>query len=144
MLSYLVKRTHPETSYAVHQCARLYNYPKCTHGKAVKRIVRQLLVTTRNDSITKEETQGIVFKPDKTRSIDKYVHVSFDGKWNAEWSNKPTSFMLRTEYEILYVKCPTILCSRLETKILLSTTESDYIALSQSMRDVILLMKVLR
>ena len=42
-----------------------------------------------------------------------------------------------------YANCPIIWSSKLQTEIALSTTESEYIALSQSLRDVIPLMGLL-
>ena len=52
--------------------------------------------------------------------------------------------MSRTGYVINYANCPIIWCSKLQTEIALSTTESEYIALSQSLRDVLPLMKLLK
>ena len=52
--------------------------------------------------------------------------------------------ILRTGYDISYASCPIIWCSKLMTDILLSTTESEYTALSLSMRDVILIMELLK
>ena len=51
--------------------------------------------------------------------------------------------MSRTGYVILFANCPIIWSSKLQTEIALSTTESEYIALSQSLRDVIPLMGLL-
>ena len=51
--------------------------------------------------------------------------------------------MSRTGYVILYANCQIIWSSKLQTEIALSTTESEYIALSQSLRDVIPLMGLL-
>ena len=44
----------------------------------------------------------------------------------------------------MYANCPIIWCSKLQTEITLSTTESEYVALSQSLRDVIPLLDLLR
>jgi len=52
--------------------------------------------------------------------------------------------MSRTGYVISYANCPIIWCSKLMTEIALSTTESEYMALSLSMRDVIPLMELLK
>ena len=52
--------------------------------------------------------------------------------------------MSRTGYMILYAGCPIIWCSKLQTEIALSTTESEYIALSNSLRDVIPLINLLQ
>ena len=52
--------------------------------------------------------------------------------------------MSRTGYVVLYANCPIIWCSKLQTEISLSTTEAEYIALSQSLRDVIPLIGLLK
>ena len=52
--------------------------------------------------------------------------------------------MSRTGYVIMFARCPIIWCSKLQTEIALSTNESEYIALSQSLRDVIPLIELLR
>jgi len=43
----------------------------------------------------------------------------------------------------MYVGCPIIWVSKLETEVALSTTEAEYIALSQAMRDLIPLLGIL-
>ena len=92
MLNYLVNCSHPELSFAVHQCARFCNDPKKCHEQAVKRILRYLINTTRTGD------QGIIFRPDKTKSIDCYVDASFAGEWNTAWHDEPSSVMSRTGY----------------------------------------------
>ena len=52
--------------------------------------------------------------------------------------------MSRTGYVIKYANCNIIWCSKLQTEIALSTTESEYITLSQSLRDTLPLMELLR
>ena len=144
MLNYLVNCTHPELSFAVHQCARFCNDPKRVHEQAVKRIIRYLLSTQSSFTGRDKAPQGILFKPDKTKSIDTYVDASFAGEWNTSWSDEPSSVMSRTGYVILYANCPIIWSSKLQTEIALSTTESEYITFSQSLPDVITLIGMLR
>ena len=138
MLNYLVSCTQPDLAYSVHQCARFCGQPKRSHEQAVKRVLRYLQFLKRNNS------QGIVFRPDKSKSIDTFVDASFAGEWNTEWSDEPSSVMSRTGYVICYANCPVIWSSKLQTEIALSTTESEYIALSQSLRDVLPLIGLLR
>ena len=45
--------------------------------------------------------------------------------------------MSRTGYVIKYANWPVLWCSKVQSEIDLSTTETDYIALRQSMREVI-------
>ena len=44
----------------------------------------------------------------------------------------------------MYANCPIIWCSKLQTQIALSTTEVEYIAISQSLQDTIPMMHLLR
>ena len=137
-LNYLVNCTHPDLSYAVHQCARFSNDPKHIHEQAVKRIIRYLLYLKRKEML------GTKFYPDKSKSLEIFTDASFAGDWNQEWSEEPTSVMSRTGYLIKYSNCNIIWCSKLQTEIALSSTESEYVALSQSLRDGIPLMELLR
>ena len=52
--------------------------------------------------------------------------------------------MSRTGYAILYANCPIIWSSKLQSEITLSTTEAEYVALSQSLRDTLPLIQLLR
>ena len=132
MLNYLVNCTHPELAFAVHQCARFCNNPKRIHEQAVKRVVRYLISTQDTYKGKERAPQGILFRPDKSKSIENYVDASFAGDWNTSWSDEPSSVMSRTGYVIFYANCPIIWSSKLQIEIALSTTESEYIALSQS------------
>ena len=102
-----------------------------------KWVLRYLLYLKRHNKL------GIKYKPDASKSIVVNVDASFAGEWNTAWSDEPSSVMSRTGYIILYAGCPIIWCSKLQTEIALSTTESEYIALSQSLRDVIPLIGLL-
>ena len=77
MLNFLKKSTHSELCYAVHQCARFCNDPKMVYEQAVKRLIQYLLSTVRKDD--PEAYEGLVFKIDKTKSIEVYVHAAFAG-----------------------------------------------------------------
>ena len=138
MLNYLVSCSQPELAFSVHQCARFSQNPKKSHEQAVKRIIRYLVGCKRN------KEQGMIFQPDKNKSIDTFVDASFAGEWNSAWSDEPSSVMSRTGYVIMFANCAIIWSSKLQTEITLSTTESEYVALSQSLRDVIPLMALLR
>ena len=76
--------------YAIQQWARLCNDPKYNQEQAMKIILRCIIGTIRHDSIRNEATRGVIFKPDKIRSIDNYEYTSFAGEWKMEWSNEPT------------------------------------------------------
>ena len=128
MLGYLQQTTRPDISFAVHQCARFSNHPKKTHEAAVKRIARYLLAT---------KNEGIIFDPTNTTYLDCYVDADFAGLYKVEDPDDPVSVKSRTGYVLMYAGSPLLWHTKLQSEIALSTTEAEYIALSQSMRDLI-------
>jgi len=69
-------------------------------------------------------------------ALDCYVDADFAGMWDTTDSDDPSSVKCRTGYVIVFANCP-VWVSKLQTDIALSTTEAEYIALSQAMRDII-------
>ena len=135
MLGYLQASTRPDISMATHQCARFNNNPMLSHERSIRRIGKYLLGT---------QDKGIIFSPDISKGIECYVDADFSGNWNAIDSEDSENVLSRTGFIIFYAGCPIHWVSKLQTEIALSTTESEYIALSQSMRDVIPLMNLLK
>ncbi|KAI2501363.1 hypothetical protein MHU86_13099 [Fragilaria crotonensis] len=67
------------------------------------------------------------------------------GDWdpeNAGWD--PDTARSRTGYVILYASCPVIWASKLQSEIALSTTESEYLAISTATREVLPLMELVQ
>jgi hypothetical protein len=63
--------------------------------------------------------------------------------WNKEdSSDKPVTAKSRSDYVIKYAGSPIVWGSTLQSKFALSTTEAEYLALSTSIRQVILLMRL--
>jgi hypothetical protein len=82
--------------------------------------------------------QGIIIDPNDGKSFEVYVDVDFCGNWNRATSmNDVSTAKSRTGYIISFAGCPITWASKLHTQIALSTTEAEYIALSQSLREVI-------
>jgi hypothetical protein len=128
MLNYLASSTHPDIAFAVHQCACFTTAPRRIHEIAIRQIVRYLKATS---------TKGYILKPSASRNLDCYVDVDFVGTWTPGTSEDPSSVKSRTGYVITFASCPVLWSSKLQTEVALSTTEAEYIALSQSARDLI-------
>lgn len=133
-LNYLLSMSRPDLAYAVHQCARFGNDPKLSHEAAVKRICRYLKGT---------QNEGLLLKPDMSKSFECYVDADWAGNWNQEMANDPSCAYSRTGYLITYAGCPIIWGSKVQSLIALSTTEAEYIALSTALREVISMMNLL-
>ena len=128
MLMYLANNSRPDIAFAVHQCARFNHSPKRLHENAIKRILRYLKGTMH---------EGLILQPDAALSIDCYVDADFCGLWGTESSNEITSAKSRTGFVITFASCPLLWVSKLQTEVALSTTEAEFIALSQAMRELI-------
>jgi hypothetical protein len=134
MLMYLSSNTRPDIQYSVHQCARFNHFPKKSHEDAICRICRYLQGT---------KDKGLRFKPDDSMKLDCYVDADFAGLYSVEDVQDPVSVKSRTGYCLTLGNCPVIWVSKLQTEIALSTTEAEYIALSQSMRDLLPMRRLL-
>ena len=102
--------------------------------RAVKRIGRYLLGT---------KDRGIAFRPNDAHGLECYVDANFAGGWDREKPDDPDNVLSRTGFVVFYAGCPLVWASRMQTKITLSTAESEYIALSMTMREVLSLMQLL-
>ena len=88
--------------------------------------------------------RGVVYNPDIYNCIKCYVNSNFYGGWDQADSDNAETFMLRTVYVIMNAECPVLWCSKLQTKIALSTIEAGYIALIQVIRKVIAFMELMK
>ena len=134
-LNFLEKSTCPDIAYAGHQCARFSSNPKQSHGKAVEHIASYLKGT---------RDHGIIIKPDTVKSMEVFADADFSGNWNridAEFD--PNTAKSRTGYLITFCDCPIIWTSKIQTTIALSSTKTEYAALSQSMREAVPLMSLI-
>ena len=134
-LNFLEKTTRPDIAYATHQCARFCEDPKQSHAKAVIHLV-QYLNGTRD--------KGIILDPNRLKSLECYADADFSGNWNRTTAaDDPSTAKSRTGFVIMLADCPLFWSSKLQTQIALSTTEAEYIALSQALRDLIPIMNLL-
>jgi hypothetical protein len=134
-LNFLEKSTRPEIAYAVHQCARFASNPRKSHANAVKYLCRYLAAT---------KDKGLIFRADSSKSFEVHVDCDFAGNWVKEDAmNDPSTAKSRTGYVISYGGCPVIWASKLQTEVVLSSTESEYVGLSESLRIAIVMMSLL-
>ncbi len=128
MLLYLSTNTRPDITFAVSQVARFNHSPKKSHASAIKTIVRYLHRTA---------DKGTIVTPTGDLSLDCYVDADFAGLHGRDPDHSNTSAKSRTGYIITLGGCPILWKSQLQTEISLSTLESEYSALSASMRTLL-------
>ena len=133
-LNFLEKSTRPDISYAVHQCARFSSNPKASHKMAVLRIGRYLMAT---------KSEGLILEP-KDSSLELWCDADFSGNWKAEDAHTDrATAKSRTGYIIKYAGCPITWASKMQTETALSTTEAEFIALSEGLRTTIPIMNMM-
>ena len=86
----------------------------------------------------------MIFTPNGDMGLEYYVDAAFAGGWDRADSGNPEAVLSRTGYVLMYATCPVLFCSKLQTEIAISTTESEYIALSQATREVLPLINLLK
>lgn len=79
---------------------------------------------------------GLILTPSSTLALDCYPDADFAGLWNHEVPDDPHCIRSQTGYVITLSSCPVLWVSKMQTAIALSTMEADYIALSQSCKDL--------
>jgi hypothetical protein len=132
-LNFIEKSTRLDIAYAVHQCARFSADPRESHATAVKRIGKYLLAT---------KDKGLILNP-KDHSFDCWVDADFVGNYNRINADvDPSTAKSRTGFIVTYAGCPIVWASKLQPEVALSSSESEYAALSASLREVIHLMQL--
>ena len=120
-LLYLSTRTHPDISYAVGMLSRRSANPSVSDWKALKRVMRYIAGT---------ENLALKFKH---QSNEEFKLAAFsDADWAGDAKDrKSTSGMVITVNGSIVAWA-----SKKQTSIALSSTESEYIALSQCGKEV--------
>jgi hypothetical protein len=93
---------------------------------------------------TKDE--GIILCPeDDFKFFQVHVDCDLAGNCNKEDAmDDPSTAKSRTGYAISYAGCPVIWAFKLQTEVVLSTTESEYVGLSESLCIAIVMMNLLK
>ena len=128
MLLCLASNSRPDIAFATHQCACFTHSPKASHEAAVLKICHFL-------QGTKED--GLIFNPTTELNVDCHVDADFAGLFGVEDPADPISVESRTGHVIMIANCPLLWVSKFQQEISSSTQESECVALSFSLRDVI-------
>ena len=135
MLNWLARSTRPDILFAVSQVGRFMAYPKKIHEDAVIRICEYLRDTS---------DKGMQMKPKKKDGFTVYADADFAGNFNKHDTEDPATAKSRSAYHIMYKGCLLFSHSKLQSEIALSTTEAEYICLSQALRTTIQLMRLFK
>jgi hypothetical protein len=86
--------------------------------------------------------KGIIYKP-TDHSFEVWADADFCGLWDHTTAmDDATTAKSRTGFIVMYAGCPIIWASQLQPEFAQSVTESEYISLSQALRQTIPLMRL--
>jgi hypothetical protein len=134
MLLYLSTNTRPDISFAVSQVGRFCSNPKQSHAAAIKTIVRYLAGTA---------DKGMILHPRGDLKLELFCDADFAGLYKRDPDRSVDSARSRTGYIVKLSGCPLVWKSFLQSEIALSTLEAEYSALSQALRTLLPLRRML-
>ena len=88
--------------------------------------------------------RGLTFRPHSGFQVDCWVDADFCGLWGSEQPEDPTVAKSRTGYVITVAGCPLMWVSKLQSEVSVSTMMAEYVALSQAMRDMLPLKRLVK
>lgn len=119
-LMYLAVGTRPDIAHAVGIASRYLEKPTVVHEKSAKRILKYLKNTI---------NFGILFHSDGTYQLNAYSDADFAGDIDSRRST--------TGYVFIFGGGAISWCSERQKSVSLSTTESEYMAASQCIREMV-------
>jgi hypothetical protein len=85
------------------------------------------------------------FKPDPGKGFECYCDADFAGNRNKKFAAvDPSISKSQSGWIVFYAGCPVCWASKLQSQVALSTTKAEYVAMSQSLRDVIPVMNLIQ
>lgn len=126
-LLYLSNCCRPDIAAAVGILSRFVDKCDDTHVKAAQWVLAYL---------SKTRDKQLICKHDGTTVLELSVDASFAGDQNTRKST--------TGYLIRFAGCPILWRSKLQSMVALSTCESEYIALTEGIKDLMWLENVIR
>lgn len=125
-LMYLAVSTRPDIAYAVSALSQYNTSPGKEHWIAAKRVLRYLKGTMDFELIFKQSDEGLI------------------GYADADWGANIDDRKSYTGYTFLYAGGPITWEARKQRTVALSTTEAEYMALSDATKEAIHLRRFLR
>jgi hypothetical protein len=135
--NFLEKSTRPDIAVAVHQCARFSSDPKQSHPDAVRYFGTYLQGT---------KDEGIYPGPNDDKSFECWVDANFLGQYEKGAKDMKFDAMTaksRTGFIITYAGCPITWSSEVQRHAALSSTESEYIAMSEAFQVLLPMMDLM-
>ena len=125
-LMYLSVGTRPDITHAVNYLSQFNNKHDARHWKAAKRVLRYLRGTL---------DKGLVYRRDDKALI---------GLADADWGNSELDRRSYTGYSFILSGAAVSWCSRKQKTVALSSTEAEYMCLSEAAKEAIFCITLLK
>lgn len=127
-LMYAAQCTRPDISFAVSALSQYCSRPNQEHYTAVKRVLRYLRGTTHH---------GITYHGKDTTAIQPQDHPILHGYCDSDYANDRADRRSYTGYAFYLGNAVVSWQSRKQTTVTLSTTEAEYMAASEAVKEAL-------
>ncbi len=79
----------------------------------------------------------MIYAPDPKQGLEVWVDADFASSWDPSGADNADNVYSPTGFVVYYADCPVFQHSKLQTEIVLSTGEAEYILMSQALRETI-------
>jgi len=117
-LNYLSQISRPDITFAVNRLAKYCNLPQIVHWNAVKRVIRYLKHT---------ESYSLMLGNDRTDGLT--------GHCDSDWGGDPHEFKSTSGYIFTFKGGPVAWTSRLQDVTAFSSSEAEYMALAEALKE---------
>ena len=136
-LMYLAIATRPDIAAAISTLSQFASRPNQTHYQALKRLLRYLRGTSNYELTLGRQSQ------DNHERNDVRLPLELTGYSDASWGNDHDTRRSYSGYVFLLGDSPISWSSKRQSTVALSTTEAEYIALTQACKEAMWLRQLL-
>jgi hypothetical protein len=131
-VTFLAQTMRPDIVYTTHQLTKYLSDPREPHGEVVFYLICYLKKTCDLETC---------FKPDQDNGFKCYCEADFSGYWNKHLAPfDPSTAKSCSGWIGIYAGCSGCLGIQVAEQAAFSTAEAEYIAMSQSLWDVLPIM----
>ena len=129
MLLYLVKHSRPDIANAVRELSKSMDGATLAGMKELRRVIKYVLDT---------KMYGLKLEPEREKEMWKLIAYT-----DSDWAGDKETRISVSGYILYFVGVPIAWRSKAQTNVTLSSSEAEYVSLSECVRDVRFVMQLL-
>jgi hypothetical protein len=126
-LMHLLKHSRPELSNCIRQLSKCLGKAKQEHMEELTRIIKWVLAT---------KEKGLKMEPKLKINENGEIIFEIRGVCDAAWNVDKTDCLSVTGYIVYFMVVPISWKSKTQSHVTLSSTESEYVALSEMVKEI--------